>query len=121
MPGQYDLVLYRGDYRSIPMQFRQPVSGGGDGTEPVDITGLDWAAQIRETYDAEQVVATFTINVVNAQDGLIDVTLPTVEAKKFQSLKSAVWDLESTDAQGRKQTWVYGSVTIDPDVTRSAE
>jgi hypothetical protein len=113
IPGAYDLVLYRGDHRVLPLAFEDDQ----EPPQPHDLTGLTWHAQIRDTPNSADVRANFAVSVVDALNGEIEVILTAAEAENLTEL-AGVWDLQSTDPEGVVQTWVAGSVAVLFDVTR---
>lgn len=117
LPGIKNLTLYRGDTRVIPIVFETQVDEVT--TAPVNLTGLTWKAQVREEHDASSVAANFTIEVVDAAAGSIEVIMESSEAKKLPP--TGVWDLESLSGDGFRQTWVYGNIITLPDTTRTVE
>lgn len=111
LPGEKNLNLYKGDSRVWPMHF-QDAQGA-----PIDLTGLTWRAQIRETRQAQSAEASMNVDVIDPLTGDIEVVLPAAEADKLTS-SEYFWDLESTDGQGFVQTWLQGTVTVTHDVSR---
>jgi hypothetical protein len=111
LPGAWDLVLYRGDSRRFPVRFTD-----AETSDPHDLTGLEWHAQIRESYDSQAIVATFNVVETDPANGQIELRLTAASARAL--LPTGVWDLQSLDVDGNEQTWLTGNVTVMPDVTR---
>lgn len=115
LPGEYDFTLYRGDDRRQPLIFRD----SDDGT-PIDFTDHTWACQVRENHDDAEVVAEFVIEEDDPAAGQIAIYAPGEETEGLP-IRDYVYDLESIDTDGFRQTWLYGEITIMPDVTRLGE
>lgn len=113
-PAILDLTLYSGD----GAQFRFTVRNtGGDF---VDLAG-SMRAQIRTTRDAEDPLVEFDIDMSDAAEGVVLIsltgeksTLLTPTEEKF----TGVWDLEWTPTGKEPITILQGQVECDPDVTR---
>jgi hypothetical protein len=112
LPARVDLKLYRGDDFG-PQEFIWEQPAGS----PVDITGYEIAAQIREDPDSDEVLAVFTCTITNPAagkwtlelDGAITADLP----------RSAYWDMQLTSG-GVTRTFASGRITTARDVTRPA-
>lgn len=107
-PGTRDLDLYRGDTYAHTVTFT-------DGTDPVDVSGYSWLAQIRETTDSAAVVEAFTVDTTNAATGVLVLRLSAAQAAELP--RSARWDLQRT-AGGVVETILAGRVVTMPDVSR---
>jgi hypothetical protein len=93
---------------------------------PIDITGSTFSAQIRKTYNASTIDATFTFAITNAAQGKFTFTLSntvtaalTAGADEFDPLSQYVWDLEMTSASGRVTPLFYGAVRVFREVSRT--
>lgn len=117
-PAQHNITVYRGDTKKISLKLTRHYVDTGV-VENVDVTGLTFAAQIRQTQASETPDATFTVQVTNATAGELTLTLPSAQSAVL-SQPAMVWDLQSTDAAvpANVQTWLYGNVTVLLDVTR---
>lgn len=108
VPGKYDLDLVAGD------SFSQGFVIETDGT-PVDMTGWEWAAQIRDGYYPDgELVATAAVSV---DLGTSTVTLSLTPAQtQIPPFRSLVWDMQAT-VGGDVQTWLAGRVNVKQEVT----
>ena len=105
-PGKYNLTIYRGDTFELTFTFLT------DG-EPENLAGTTFTAQVRE-YPNAPVAANFTVTtddtlgtVTIAMTGTITATIPR---------RGGSWDLSGTK-DGVVETRIYGSVTLQEDVT----
>jgi hypothetical protein len=105
-PEDIALYLYRGDAFGMTI-------GLWNGTEPLDLTGATARADIRETPDSEDVLATFEASIVDNY-----VTLTLSPALVADLPLRACWDVEITYADGSTQTIGYGPIAVTADVTR---
>jgi len=104
--AQYDLVLRQGDSFSNTVDF------------DFDITNYTITAQIRQFAESPVIAAVIAINVVNATQGTIALSL-TADQTRFLPLL-AVWDLQvknNLNAQDVR-TFLQGKVFTQRDVTR---
>jgi hypothetical protein len=118
-PEVLDLVLYAGDGVSFRM-----ICTNGAGA-PIDVNG-EVKAQIRlKRLTPDPPVAAFTINAVDAYQGIITLSLtgdqttalsddPSSKAGTF----TGVWDAEWTPADSEPRTLCQGKVECYADVTR---
>jgi len=116
-PGTYDFDVYQGDTK----EFSLAVSSGPDGGPfvPVDLTGCTAAAQIRETVTAASPSATITCVISDPTGGVIDLSMTPAVTTTLTAGKK-VWDIEITLSNGKKFTYLKGTVTVTADVTRVA-
>ena len=118
LPGTADLTLTRGDDFSFTITLNQP-----DGTTPVDLTGAEVLAQIRGSVNGS-VIATFDIDDSDMDEGVLVLSLDSsVTALLTGSNATGVWDLQTTRTDTSTdeifvETWVGGSLTVNPDVTQ---
>lgn len=106
LPGVLDLTLYRGDDSTFEITLEQ-------GGSPLPLPQDGWLAQIREKYNAAEVVAQFTVDATQAGDGVILLAAPdtaTLPKKKY------VWDLQLLDG-GVTHTYVGGVLNLTGQVT----
>lgn len=108
-PDDVDLVLYADDDTLYELEFVD------DDDEPVSIAGYAFTAQLRS--DQGVLLGAFTIVVVDAAIGRLDLSLPAATALLLAG-KYGRWDLQAVGAAGR-QTWMAGKFRVDADVTRA--
>jgi hypothetical protein len=111
LPGKYDLGLYRGD--SYAWQIR--LWEDDDQIDPVDLTGVVVAAEIRDKPAGATIVELDCV-----------VTLPNIIAMSMTPAMytgcpaKGVWDLQlTTTATGAVRTVLRGAVAVTADVTES--
>jgi hypothetical protein len=109
-PGKFALAIYRGD--SYRWQFK--LWSDAAKTQPVDLTGVEVKAEIRDKA-AGKVLGAMTCDVT--VPNIIDASL---SATDTAALKSGVWDLQLTYPGGDVGTVLAGAVTVTVDVTDSA-
>jgi hypothetical protein len=111
MPGGFSLLIYRGDTHAWRFTLWQDV----EKTEPVDLTGINVKAEIRDRA-AGAVIQSIALAVT--QPNIIDAKLTAAETSAL--LVSGVWDLQLTDPSGWVSTILAGSVKVVGDVTDSS-
>jgi hypothetical protein len=110
MPGQYDFEIYRGDDWSEDFKISQPGL-----TTPQNLTGWTGSAQVKADATASSADATMTVAFASDRStgiitlGLVADSLP-VGAFKY--------DVQLVNAASKKQTYIYGTITVRQDVTR---
>jgi hypothetical protein len=113
-PGNASLSIYQGDDWTLLATF---TSGGS----PVNLTGMTFAAEIRAgTADsAPSPLATITCAIVApATDGKLLLSLSHDETLPLVPDPALLWDLQAQDSLGKVTTYLRGSVTITPEITR---
>lgn len=105
MPTRHDLTIYRGDYFAINITFK--TAGVAQ-----DLTGLPIQAQIRQTTSlTAPLLAQFNIDRDDV-NGTITLKLNPADTQKLAD-GDYVYDL-----QVGEQTYLSGTLTLIPDVTR---
>jgi hypothetical protein len=110
-PGTYDLALYRGDTYS----WRFVLWQDDQRSDPVDLTGAQAAAEIRDKPSGAKIVP---LDVAITAPNLIDVSLPASRWAGTFPL-AGQWDLEVTFADTSVSTVVRGTVAVTADITHS--
>jgi hypothetical protein len=118
-PQVLDLSLYAGDGVDFKM-----ICKDGAGA-PIDITGVV-NAQIRlERLTPDPPIAAFGVNVVDAYQGIVILSLTGEQTKNLSQDASSsngkfvgVWDIQWTPADSQPRTLVQGKVECVADVTR---
>jgi hypothetical protein len=112
LPADYPLTLYRGDTRVLELEFTH------DDESPLDLSGYEALAQIREARDSASVLAEMHVDDSNASAGRLRLRLDADDTNL--SVARAYWDLQLTrTSDGFVRTWLYGAVRIRGDVSRS--
>ncbi len=121
----WNIHMTRGD--SFPVSIE--VTDVAD--NPVDVSAWVFAGHLREDFLLETpIIAELTINMTGAAGGVVDAQLPagvdlpvypdthpTVDLRGLP--KPLVYDIEYRKPDGMVRTAVSGTVTFDPDVTRT--
>jgi hypothetical protein len=117
VPESYDLALYAGDGAAL----RITVTSAGD---PLPL-GTDVLAQIRRRRTDEQPNAVFGVDLDEAAQGVVVLTLSgeqtaelVAETRSRDAVFSGHWDCQVTLPGEEPYTLVQGAVTCKPDVTR---
>jgi hypothetical protein len=118
-PQVLDLTLYAGDGVDLPITC---TDGAG---APIDVNGTV-KAQIRlKRLDPDPPIEAFSVNVVDAYQGKIILSLTgeqtmnlSSDASSKQGKFTGVWDLQWTPAGKEPRTLCQGKVECVADVTR---
>ena len=109
MPGDYPLVLYRGDTQRWTFKLFSDTAK----TIPSDLTGVTVASMIRDKTDGGSYSVEFECTVT-----LPNIVNLVLDAETSRTLpKKGVWDLELTYPSGDIVTVMKGAVTVTPDAT----
>ena len=109
-PGQFPLILYRGDSRHWQFKLWKDV----EKTDPVDLTGVTAKSEIRDRPGGRTVVAMeCSIDLPN----IINLSLLASVSRNVPATGN--WDLQLTYDTGDIVTILAGTVTVTPDVTDS--
>jgi len=91
------------------------------GGEPVDLTEFTARMQIRETIDAEEVIAELTTEnggiIIGPDPGAFQIHMPATDTAALD-FDSAVYDLELVSPTGDVTRILAGDVTLTREVTR---
>lgn len=110
-----DLEIYRGD------TFVQQLTIEDADGNPVDVSTMDFAAEIRRVATSETVLATFTVAIVDGPNGVVTITLYPSETEDLPiPTTSWAWDFQTMTAAATPvvTTRFVGEVTVVGDVTR---
>lgn len=109
----YDLIIEQGATFSLTITLKKP------NKLPFDLSGYIGRSQIRKSYAATDVIASFSVAVVSPQkDGKIVMSLTDEQTSSLPSISSGVYDLELESPTGEVTRVLQGKVTISPEVTR---
>lgn len=111
---QRDITIRRGDtYRDV---YELKVNGVA-----IDITDYEFLAQVRETEDSDDALATFDIDVIDAEAGSFAIVLSaaTTAALDTEAMRVAVWDIQWTSPFGEVITFDGGVARLKSDVARA--
>jgi hypothetical protein len=108
-PAVLDLVLYAGDGSTFAINFVD------DDDQPIDVSYMNWAAQIRKTRkseDAQQLE-------IDDSDAVNGIVLMHISAEVTRSLsRSSQWDIQGNLTGEDPITLIQGSISCKLDVTR---
>lgn len=102
VPGRYDITIYQ------RATFKREI------TLPIDLTGHQVFAQIWDEKRRSK-VHDFEVEIINNADGHFYIVLDWQDTTPLK--KAAYWDLMVAYADGTRDYWLEGSVTVDPGLT----
>lgn len=105
LPKRYDIDIYQGDTFEVILNFKDGLGVG------VNLTGFTGKAQFKPD-TGSSIELDVDINYDNV-DGAVLVSL--LDTSSLTGTYS--WDLELTDAGGRRRTYLGGRVTVTDDIT----
>jgi hypothetical protein len=112
--GQWNLIVRRGADFVVPSIGFENADGS-----PVDLTGCEFAAEVRKTGLSEDVAAQFTVTIVSALEGTISMSLSASDTADFacgetlfDPLSQYVWEICMVDAAGKKSTPLWGNLNV---------
>lgn len=110
---QRDITIRRGDtYRDVYTLRANGVA--------IDITDYEFLAQLRESADSATILATFDIDVIDAEEGQFAMVLDaaTTAALDTEDVRVAAWDIQFTSPGGDVVTFDGGVARLKSDVAR---
>ena len=110
LPGNWDIAIYRGDYRTFGVNLKD--SNGN----PFNLTGYTPKAQLKTGYGDREPVE-FTVTVTDAVNGKMQVFISSTVTSLLLP-GSYIWDLQVTSSLGETRTYLAGDVTVYDDVTK---
>lgn len=120
MAGEYNFGIKRGDSIRRRLRIR-----GRNSTEYIDFDGQTGRAHIRDA-KGDRLLAQFTVSTgyeevevdgAPVQQPYIEIYLPSSESEKLE-VDRLPYDVEMTDVEGDRQTWVSGWIDVEADHTR---
>jgi len=109
LPATINLLLYQGDSWAMELDVTDEFG------DPWDLTDVVVLAQVRPT-PTGSVAGEFTPSVT--ESGALRLELPAAVSAALP--RSAVWDVDVTEANGWVTTLAAGSITMTPEVSRPA-
>lgn len=120
MTDTIDLTMIRGDEPDLTLT----------PAVPINLTGADlrWTAKYHhwDADDAAAITKTLIAGVENgleltdAANGVVVVTFERADTASFVGTPVLVWDLQGTLSTGKTRTLARGTLTVTPDITRTA-
>lgn len=109
-----DIYVRRGDTYREAVTFR--VKNGA----AIDLTGYTFLGHIRATVESESTIAVFTIIIIDAANGEIEIVISadTTALLPTETTASGVYDLQFTTPAGDVRTFMVGNVYFESDVAR---
>jgi hypothetical protein len=85
---------------------------------PINLTGFTFAGQARKSYDSNEIEFSFSFQIINAANGILNVSLPnTFYQKKMTNVSKFVYDFEMNT--GSKIVPIArGVINLIPEVTK---
>lgn len=120
-PAVLDIGVYQGDTMSLAVALRQqtdPATWADPEVpeyEPIDLTGVIFAAQIRPRAGSMTLWAEMRVEMVDAPQGRVELVLDADESANVR--RDARWDLEATFPDGSVRTLLHGAVVLTKQVT----
>lgn len=108
MPQNQDLVIYKGDYVELFVTVKD-----ANGV-PLDLTGSDPKAQLKQEYDDISPID-FTCTLTG-NTGEVRVYLPSDTAATLVA-GDYIWDFQITNSSAQTRTYLAGDVTVYNEVT----
>lgn len=113
-PANYNLTIYQGDTFVNDFQLIQNI-GGVD--QPVPLTNLSPLAQVRLRPEDEIVIADFTVEITDAEDGKFRLSMGNDETRLLPRV--SFYDFQTVDdIDGTVKTWLAGKVNSPREVSR---
>ncbi len=111
-PVSYDICIFR------ESKFSECYTFTDDNNAPVNMTGWRVYAQLRETQDrSSDLLAEFTVSMMRAHEGVINLSLPSEVTASFIPRLMAYYDMMCVDLQGIPRYFVKGRAMLHSTVT----
>lgn len=111
-PGFKALKLYKGDTFAMRLNVSSTVNNSA---VPFDITGYTFTSQIKEK-NKSTLVAEFTYNIEDAEEGQLLLILSADEANKLNASKKYEYDVQMNN-DGSKYTILQGPIIVTRDIS----
>ena len=111
LPGFKSFKIYRGD----TFVFQMTLESGGD-PYVLDADTFTFTGQIKEKNKPSTTIASFSIDIIDENDGIIRCTLSATESAKLTGGKTYDYDIQM-DNDGVISTLIKGPILVVADVT----
>lgn len=113
-----DLVVNQGSTLRRRIAFLSKKS-----SQPIDLTGCEIHAGIRETPSSKTLLAKFDYYIPDPISGIVTILVPAditrdfpIEANSFNDIATYFWDCKLKYSDGTIDTYFYGEVIVTPGV-----
>jgi hypothetical protein len=110
MASRHDLTIDQGSTFNLLLEVQDVNSAS------LDLTGMTFASQARESFDSPNISFAFTCSVLHPTSGQFYLNLP-ADASTAVSAGRYVYDIEMTSGSVVTRI-VQGTIDISPEVTR---
>ena len=111
-PVTYDIVIRKGNDFSEVFEFQN------DDSTPMNLTGWTVLSQLRKGKKREsELIVDFTIDIPDPSNGKVYQTLTDAQTDVI-AIDIAYYDILFISPSGFDETYVEGTVTINPSVTK---
>ena len=110
-PKRYDILLYQGDDFEFNFVLKD-ISA-----VPLNITGWTGLAQIKNVSDNSPAETPTLTLAIGTTDGKVTVTISNTGTSALQGDTEYKYDVQLTDAGGKKRTYLGGILTVTEDVS----
>jgi len=109
LPGNYDIVMYKGDYYELLLTVKD-----SNGTA-MNLTGYTPKSTLKTGYDDPGGVS-FVCTVTDAANGKVRLFLSSTTTSTLLP-GSYIWDFQITSSLGETKTYLAGDVVVVNEVT----
>lgn len=132
-PAKQDLYIRTGDIWSFPLLFNDKGDHNRDGIIedpnnplPLNVSGYTFTAQLKNKANDSTAIKTFSFTMTDAATGKVIMNMSAADTTALllphenRLTRDYVYDLQAvlTATPTNIQTWLYGDVTVELDVTR---
>lgn len=110
MAGERDITIYKGDSYTHQINIRNSANSA------INIAGRTYVSQIRKSKASETVVASFTIEITNAANGVLTMSMT---ASTTSNINTGIYYYDLQETNGSTITTLMGGkVTVTGEVSR---
>jgi len=82
--------------------------------DPIDLTGYTAVAQLRQTHDAEEALIDFDVDLSDAADGIIQISLHYDDTAELVAPNTAYYDILITSPDDERDRFIEGKAVVTP-------
>lgn len=124
MSQNYNFTVGQGEDWTLDVNMKDDVGN------LLDLTGYTYAGQMRDAYDSTNIIATFTFTIANqitnkgrvtfslTHEQTTGIPLPASTGSQKRPTKEYLYDIIETDALGKVQRILDGSVIVTAGITK---
>lgn len=108
-PATHNITIYQGDTFTLPLHFKD------DAGNSINLTGWQWKAEVRPTYNGV-LTQSMTIEETDIANGRVTLKISAANTANIVA-GDYVWDVQAEHTDSTIRTYLAGKATVKAQVT----